>query len=77
MDCKTVKGAAQATGMPVALTFDPYAEPARAWVVAIGETFQGAGATPEQALDAAVRALEAPLAARPQPAPGAQRTAAQ
>ena len=58
MNCSTVKGAAQATGAPVSMTFDPHAEPARAWMVAIGDRARGVGPTPEEALNAAVASLE-------------------
>lgn len=58
MDCKTLMGVAKVTGLSVSMAFDPYAEPAKAWVIAIGEHIQGRGATPEAALDEAVDALE-------------------
>lgn len=58
MDCKTVMGVAKVTGMPVAMTFDPYAEPEKTWVFTIGDHIEGRGATPEAALDEAVAALQ-------------------
>ena len=69
MNCNTVKGAAQATGASVSMTFDPYAEPARAWVVAIGDRARGIGPTPEEALDAAVTSLDSAPAPREAAAP--------
>ena len=58
MDCKTLMGVAKVTGVSVSMAFDPYAEPAKAWAITIGDHVQGRGATPESALDEAVAALE-------------------
>lgn len=59
MDCKTLIGAAKATGLPVSMAFDPYAESTEAWVISFGEHVQGRGETPEVALNRAIEALEA------------------
>ncbi len=59
MDCKALMGAAKSVGLTVAMTFDPYADAAEAWVISIGEHVQGKGETPEAALNRAIEALEA------------------
>ena len=59
MDCKTLMGAAKATGLPVSMAFDPYAASGEAWVISFGEHIQGRGADPEAALHRAIEALEA------------------
>ncbi len=59
MDCKALMGAAKAVGLTVAMTFDPYAEAAEAWIISLGEHVQGKGETPEAALNRAIAALEA------------------